>query len=57
MLSAEERARTQRTLNMLENARNNCADSGILRVVEAWIEEAKKALAEGKNSKRVVIPR
>jgi hypothetical protein len=51
MLSAEEVARIQRTLNMLENARSNCADSGILKVIEAWIEEAKQALTEDKNSK------
>ncbi|MGA2695589.1 MAG: hypothetical protein ABSE92_05985 [Terriglobales bacterium] len=51
MLSAEEVARIQRTLNMPENARCNCADSGILKVIEAWIEEAKQALTEEKNSK------
>jgi hypothetical protein len=49
MLSAEKKARIQRTLNMLENARNNCADSGIRRVIEAWIEEARKTLADDKK--------
>jgi hypothetical protein len=45
MLSPKEKARIQRTLNMLENARNNCADSGIRKVIDAWIEDAKKTLA------------
>jgi len=52
MLSAREMARIQRTLQTLENARNNCADSGIRKVIEAWIEDAKKTLADDKKPKR-----
>ena len=33
-------------LVVLEKARDVCADSGLRKVIEAWIEEAKKQLAE-----------
>ena len=33
-------------LAVLEKARDVCADNGLRKVIEAWIEEAKKQIAE-----------
>jgi hypothetical protein len=36
-------------LRGLEKARDQCADTGIRKLIEAWIEEQKHKLAFGKN--------
>jgi hypothetical protein len=34
-------------ITKLEEAREQCDDAGIQRVIEGWIQELKKILAEG----------
>jgi len=39
---------------MLEKARDECVDSGLCKVIDAWIEDAKKTLvAEEKKYKQM----
>jgi hypothetical protein len=44
--SLADKNRLRSDLAALEKARNECADSGLRKVIEQWIEEAKKKLAE-----------
>jgi hypothetical protein len=44
MLSSEDIARIKAGLMTLEKARDNCADSGVRKVIDAWIEAAKRPL-------------
>lgn len=44
MLSPEDIARIKAGLVTLEKARDNCADSGVRKVIDAWIEAAKRPL-------------
>jgi hypothetical protein len=37
-------ARLKKDIVALEKARDNCIDSGLRKLIEAWIEEAKKKL-------------
>jgi hypothetical protein len=41
MLHPEEIARIKAAITRLEKARDECADSGIRKLIEAWIEERK----------------
>ena len=51
MLSPGEIAKIKiRTdIERLERARDQCADTGIRKLIEAWIEEQKQKLASGKR--------
>jgi hypothetical protein len=42
----EEIARIKADIERLEKAREDCADSGIRKLIEAWIEEHKKKLEQ-----------
>jgi hypothetical protein len=44
MLSREELAKIRADIAKLEKARDNCADTGIRSLIEAWIEAEKKKL-------------
>jgi hypothetical protein len=46
MLSPADKDRIEFDLTKLEKARDDCRDSGLRKVIETWIEEAKKSLAE-----------
>jgi hypothetical protein len=46
MLSAVETERIRAALTTFERARENCKDSHVLKVLKAWIDEAKKKLVE-----------
>ena len=48
MFSRAEIAKIKAVIEELEKARDNCNDSGIRKLIEAWIEEQKKRLASGK---------
>jgi hypothetical protein len=48
MLSRAEIAKIRAAIEELEKARDNCNDSGIRKLIEAWIEEQKKRLASEK---------
>jgi len=45
MLSSQDIARIKADLAMPEKARDSCADSGLRKVIDAWIEDAKQTLA------------
>jgi hypothetical protein len=45
MLSPREIAQTRDEIERLEKLRKECADSGIRKRIEAWIEAEKKKLA------------
>jgi hypothetical protein len=47
MLSPADRDRIKADLAAPENAHGSVTDSGIQQVIQDWIEEAKKKLAEG----------
>jgi len=47
MLSHSTIAQIKAEIARLEEARKGCNDDGIRRVIEGWIEEQKKKLAEG----------
>jgi hypothetical protein len=47
MLSAGQRAQIKAEIARLEEYRKECNDEGIRKVIEGWIEEQKKLLAEG----------
>jgi hypothetical protein len=51
MLSRGEIAKIRADIESLEKARDQCADTGIRKLIEARIEEQKQKLASGKNSK------
>ena len=44
MLSPEEIAKIKATIEKLEKFRDNCADTGIRKLIEEWIEDQKKKL-------------
>jgi hypothetical protein len=44
MLSPGEIALIKAEINRLEEARQECRDNGIQKVIDAWIEELKKKL-------------
>jgi len=47
VLSPGAIAQIKAEIARLEEAREGCNDDGIRRVIEGWIEEQKKKLAEG----------
>jgi hypothetical protein len=47
MLSSGAIAQIKAEIGRLEEFRNMCNDHRILKVIEGWIKEAKKQLAEG----------
>jgi hypothetical protein len=47
MLSPTTIGQIKAEIAILEEARKECNDAGIQRVIEGWIEEQKKLLAEG----------
>jgi hypothetical protein len=49
MLSPKDIARIKADLAMLEKARDNCADTGLRKVIDAWIEDAKETLVGEAN--------
>jgi hypothetical protein len=49
MLSRAEIAKIKAEIEALEKARENCTDSGIRKLIDAWIEEQKKKLAAGNH--------
>lgn len=46
MQSPEVVVRAKADLEILEKARDGCVDTGLRRLIETWIEEAKAQLAE-----------
>jgi hypothetical protein len=54
MLSPGEIAKIRTDIERLERARDQCADTGIRNLIEAWIEEQKQKLASAKNPKRLL---
>jgi hypothetical protein len=46
VLSSADIARIKEDIAKLEKARDNCADTGIRSLIEAWIEAEKKKLAQ-----------
>jgi hypothetical protein len=46
MLSPEEIARIKADIKRLDKAREECADSGIRKLIEAWIGDQKKKLEQ-----------
>jgi hypothetical protein len=51
MLPPGEMEKIRAAMERLEKARDECADSGIRTLIEAWIHEQKQKLASGKNPK------
>jgi len=49
MLSPGEIARIRAEIARLEKARDESADSGIQKQIEAWIHELKQKLASARN--------
>lgn len=49
MLSPAQIAKIKAEIRKLETDRDNCADSGIRKLIEAWIEEQKRELADKPN--------
>jgi hypothetical protein len=47
MLSPSQRAQIKAEIAKLEEDRKMCNEAGIRKVIEGWIEEQKKKLAEG----------
>ena len=47
MLSPGAIAQIKAEIARLEDARKQCNDEGIMKVIEGWIEEQKEKLAEG----------
>jgi hypothetical protein len=47
MFSSGAIAQIKAEIERLEDLRNKCNDHSILKVIEGWIEEEKKQLAEG----------
>jgi hypothetical protein len=50
MLSARETMRIKAEIQRLENARKECADSGIREKIEAWIKKDKEKLESVRRS-------
>jgi hypothetical protein len=46
MLPSVEIEEIRAALATLEKARDSCIDSGVQRVIQTWIDEIKKKLAE-----------
>jgi hypothetical protein len=46
MLSPHEIARIEAEIETLEKAREHCADSGLQKLIDAWINEQKKKLEQ-----------
>jgi len=53
MLSPAETAKIKADIERLEKARDQCTDTGIRKLIEAWIEEQKQKLASGKNTNQL----
>jgi len=51
MLSPGEIAQIKAEIERLEHLREECRDSGIQKVIEAWIATAKEKLESGRNPK------
>ena len=47
MLSPSAIGQIKAEIARLEEARKQCSDPGIVRVIEGWIEEQKRLLAQG----------
>jgi hypothetical protein len=52
MLLPGEIAKIKADISRLEKARDECVDTGIRKLIEAWIEEQEQKLASGKNPKQ-----
>ena len=52
MLPPEELRGLELEIERLEKLREECADSGIRKRIEAWIEEQKKKLESGRSTPR-----
>lgn len=51
ILSPREIAKIRAYIERLEKARDDSTDSGIRKLIEAWIEKEKQKLASDKNPK------
>ena len=51
MLSPDTIAQMKAEIARLEELRKICNDAGIQKVIEGWIAEQKKALADGTNKR------
>jgi hypothetical protein len=51
MLSPGEITRIRTEIERLERLRRGCADGGIRKLIEAWIEAEKEKLRAGRNPK------
>jgi hypothetical protein len=47
MLSPSQTVQIKAEISRLEEYRKTCNDEGIRKVIEGWIEQQKKVLAEG----------
>jgi hypothetical protein len=45
MLSPDDIARKKADIAILEKARDNCFDTGLRQVIDAWIKDAEKKMA------------
>ncbi len=53
MLSPAEMAKIKADIERLEKARDECIDTGIRKLIEAWIEEQKQKVVSGKSTKQL----
>jgi hypothetical protein len=51
MLSPKEIAQSKAEIERLEKLHDECADSGIRKRIEAWIEEQKKLLGSDQSKR------
>lgn len=57
MISRDEAAVIRSEIERLQKARNECADSGVQKRIDAWIEEQKRKLASKDTSNLSTSPR
>lgn len=57
MISRDEAAVIRSEIERLQKARNECADSGVQKRIDAWIEEQKRKLAFKDTSNLSTSPR
>ena len=51
MPSPKERAKIKAEIEKFEKALRDCTDSGIRKVIEDWIEDARERLASAQKSR------
>jgi hypothetical protein len=56
MPSSADIARIKADLAMLEKARDSCTDGGLRKVIDAWIQDAMKTLANALESPTKMKP-